>query len=58
VEVPAHAGGLTLCVGDAEILIPLREIESALTEGERISRNVIGTQDELERARKMGWDGR
>lgn len=38
--------------------IYLRDVESAITKGERISINKIGDEDELERAKQKGWDGR
>ena len=48
-------GYLTLMDGDGPLFF--RDMESAVTQGERISRTEVGDQDEIERARRNGWDG-
>lgn len=50
-------GWLTLSCDDAPDIIYLRDIESAITEHERISVSLTNVRvDELEQARKYGWD--
>jgi hypothetical protein len=49
-------GFLTL-IGIDETLY-FKDMESAVTYGERLSVSKIGDQDEIERAKKYGWDGK
>ncbi len=37
--------------------IYFRDMESAVTKGDRVAVGVIQDVDELERARRQGWDG-
>ena len=51
-------GYFTLVSENAPKKIFLRDVESAVTENERVSINQVGVdRDELQRARKDGWDG-
>lgn len=53
-------GFLTLMGDDPgpDVKLYFRDMLSCVTEDERISINIIGDEDQLERARKMGWDGK
>ncbi len=52
-------GYLTIVAEDGreDPRIALRDIESAVTENERLSINTIGDDDLLARARRHGWNG-
>lgn len=50
-------GYLTLVGNDPETPIYFRDCVSVTTGNQRVSISKIETEDELERARKDGWDG-
>jgi hypothetical protein len=50
-------GWMSLIDNDVPDKLYFRDMESATTENQRMTKNNIGTCDELERARGQGWDG-
>jgi len=48
-------GYFTLSGNNLPDQFSFKDVASMVTEGERISRGVVGDCDELERARKLGW---
>lgn len=55
----AKEGFMTL-MGDnpgPDVKLYFRDMVSAVTEDERVSYGVVADEDEIARARKLGWDG-
>ena len=50
--------GFFSLAGENSTLYYFRDVESMITSGERTGLNKIEDQDELERARREGWNGK
>lgn len=50
-------GYLTLAAQDEDRKLYFRDMESCITKDERVARGITRDEDELARARDLGWDG-